>query len=68
MVLISFSTGSLQVDGLINADGENARQLHSGGGSGGSIWIKTNVIKGYGDMTVNGGRGFVDVRFVVKNH
>lgn len=55
---------NLKIDGLISADGENARKLHAGGGSGGSIWITTNVIQGYGDVTVNGGHGFVDVRYV----
>lgn len=54
---------TLKIDGSISADGENARKLHAGGGSGGSIWIKTNVIQGYGDITVSGGHGFTDVRY-----
>lgn len=57
--------GTLNIDGLIRADGESGRKLHAGGGSGGSIWIKTNVIKGYGDVTVNGGHGFVDARYIL---
>lgn len=55
--------GTMKIDGLISTDGENARKIYSGGGSGGSIWIKTNVMQGYGDITVNGGHGFVDVRY-----
>ena len=30
----------------------------AGGGSGGSIWIYTNVVKGYGRLTANGGDGY----------
>lgn len=47
----------MQVDGLISANGEGAGQGAAGGGSGGSIHINTELIRGYGDITVNGGDG-----------
>lgn len=54
--------GTLKIDGTISANGENAKSLHGGGGSGGSIFITTNVFRGYGDVQVNGGHGFVDIK------
>lgn len=49
----------IKIDGSIKADGEDAQGIYCGGGSGGSIYIKTNLIQGYGEVSVNGGHGFV---------
>jgi uncharacterized repeat protein (TIGR01451 family) len=45
---------TLTIDGQISANGENATSWR-GGGSGGSIYIKTNVLKGSGIISANGG-------------
>ncbi|XP_033640829.1 uncharacterized protein LOC117301055 [Asterias rubens] len=50
---------TLKIDGEIIADGESSTQYGNGGGSGGSIWIKTNLMQGYGRVSVNGGAGSV---------
>ncbi|XP_038052472.1 uncharacterized protein LOC119725183 [Patiria miniata] len=50
---------TLKVDGEVSADGESATGYGNGGGSGGSIWINTNHMQGYGRVTVNGGAGHV---------
>lgn len=52
--------GNLQIDGTISCNGAAGQQPRSGGGSGGSIWIDTNLMKGYGAVQVNGGRGNVE--------
>ena len=36
---------TLKIDGEISADGESSTQYGNGGGSGGSIWIKTNLMQ-----------------------
>ena len=38
-------------------DGEEATGSNSGGGSGGTIAIKTKVLAGHGKITTNGGQG-----------
>ena len=45
------------IDGLVTANGADAIHVGSGGGSGGSIWIHCNIIKGYGSITAHGGKG-----------
>ena len=57
-------SGKLKVDGTISANGAAGQQSYSGGGSGGSVWIETNLLQGYGRVQVNGGDGFRDTRFV----
>lgn len=47
--------GSLQVDGIISANGRDGHG--SGGGSGGSVIIKTTVLKGSGTINALGGNG-----------
>jgi hypothetical protein len=44
----------LEIDGILSANGGNAISL-GGGGSGGSIWVFTNILKGYGSIRANGG-------------
>ena len=44
----------LEIDGALTADGANSLP-QGGGGSGGSVWIYSNIIKGYGKITANGG-------------
>ena len=52
--------GTLQIDGTISCNGAGGPQSRSGGGSGGSIWIDTSLMKGYGAVQVNGGQGNVE--------
>lgn len=54
--------GTLQIDGTISCNGDNGQQSRSGGGSGGSIWIDTILMKGYGTVQANGGSGHVETR------
>ena len=35
----------LKIDGEVSADGDSSKQYGNGGGSGGSIWIKTNLMQ-----------------------
>ncbi|KAK3755993.1 hypothetical protein QZH41_003346 [Actinostola sp. cb2023] len=48
---------TLQVDGEIRTDGKTGSGLHSGGGSGGSIFISTDDITGNGVISSAGGYG-----------
>ena len=50
-------TGTIDIDGIVSADGVSGIGTNSGGGSGGSIWMHCNTIKGYGKITANGGDG-----------
>lgn len=47
---------SLHLDGIIDNEGGNGTS-NSGGGSGGSVLIKTVQFSGHGIVTVNGGSG-----------
>ena len=44
----------LEVDGTLSADGTDSLR-QGGGGSGGSVWVHCNIIKGFGKITANGG-------------
>lgn len=48
---------SLQINGLLSANGQNGSGINSGGGSGGSILIKTTNMSGHGEISVAGGQG-----------
>ncbi len=50
-------SGTLQVDGVISADGVAAPETAytGGGGSGGSIWIEAGSLAGSGQIHANGG-------------
>jgi hypothetical protein len=50
------ATTSIQVDGLVSANG-NDDGGDCGGGSGGSIYIETDYFKGSGMVTSRGGAG-----------
>ena len=53
-------TNTFDIDGLVSANGAKGSTVDGyvgGGGSGGSIWIYTDVIKGYGSIESNGGDG-----------
>ena len=53
-------TNTFHIDGTVSANGvmgENNYWTSSGGGSGGSIWIHTDRITGYGRITATGGKG-----------
>ena len=56
-------TETLQIDGTISCNGGSGQQDRSGGGSGGSIWIDTKLIKGYGTVQANGGDGNMELRY-----
>ena len=53
-------THTIDIDGLVSANGEDAPNTGSGGGSGGSIWMHCKRILGYGKISVNGGKGSQD--------
>lgn len=59
-IKISTSSGTVTINGTLSGNGDNAgANIHGpGGGSGGSIYIITNVLAGSGDITVNGGLGY----------
>ena len=50
-------TDTIFIDGLVSADGADAVNDGAGGGSGGSIWMHSNILKGYGKITTHGGAG-----------
>jgi len=50
-------TGTLEVDGVLSADGNGALFESGGGGAGGSIWVTARQLKGNGAITANGGDG-----------
>lgn len=56
-------SNKLKIDGSVIASGAAGQQSYSGGGSGGSVWIETNLIQGYGRVQANGGDGFRDSRY-----
>ena len=48
----------LYVDGTITTEGQDASSgANAGGGSGGSVWIKSGRFSGHGLITANGGAG-----------
>jgi hypothetical protein len=49
--------GTLQVDGVISANGGNGSGTGGGGGSGGSIFINATSLAGSGSISANGGTG-----------
>jgi hypothetical protein len=52
---------NLTLDGQISANGGEGKVLGyggSGGGSAGSIFIKTNILEGSGEILANGGKGY----------
>lgn len=49
--------GTLDIAGVLTANGLNAPVNNSGGGAGGSIWIDAGRITGAGVLTANGGAG-----------
>lgn len=49
--------GTLQLDGIISAQGVTSGNTNSGGGSGGSITVNAGTISGAGTISVNGGAG-----------
>ena len=51
------ASGDLILDGLISANGADATNSRSGGGSGGSIWLSARTITGAGVLAANGGVG-----------
>ena len=50
-------TGFIHIDGVVSSNGADGGAHGGGGGSGGSIWMYCRLIKGYGKITANGGRG-----------
>src|ERR1017187_5409194 len=50
-------TGSLQLDGIISANGTAGFGTGGGGGSGGGIWITAGTFAGLGNISANGGAG-----------
>jgi hypothetical protein len=55
-------SGTLTLNGVITANGNNGTgsySNYSGGGSGGGIWINAGTLAGAGSLTANGGAGGV---------
>ena len=50
-------TGTLEMEGLISANGANGSGQAGGGGSGGSIWLAVGAFSGAGSIAANGGSG-----------
>jgi hypothetical protein len=50
-------TGTLQIDGRLSANGNDALLEAAGGGSGGSIWLTAHKLLGAGSISANGGDG-----------
>jgi hypothetical protein len=50
-------TGTLELEGIITANGGNGSGLAGGGGSGGSISLSAGTLSGAGSITANGGNG-----------
>ena len=50
-------SGETRIDGSITANALNATNSRSGGGSGGSVWITTQTVRGNGAITAHGGNG-----------
>jgi hypothetical protein len=50
-------TGTLQLEGMLSAQGWPGAIPGSGGGSGGSIWVTAGALTGSGWIAVNGGGG-----------
>jgi hypothetical protein len=55
--LILEAGGTITVEGLVSAHGESANVQRSGGGSGGSVWLKAPRIAGRGTIAAAGGDG-----------
>lgn len=52
-----FVAKRLQINGLLSCDGTTAEGTNAGGGSGGSIFIKTTNMTGHGEISIKGGAG-----------
>jgi hypothetical protein len=52
-----FVGGTLNVSGTLSANGNAGLQDDSGGGAGGSLWIKASALTGGGVISANGGAG-----------
>jgi hypothetical protein len=50
-------SGTLEMDGIISANGGNGSGAGGGGGSGGSIWLAVGTLSGGGYIAANGGSG-----------
>ncbi len=50
-------SGTLDLNGIINADGAPALSQGCGGGSGGALWLNAGRISGAGSISANGGSG-----------
>ena len=53
--LVSIVAQTLQLDGIIKADGETRACCNVGGGSGGGLRINAGTLRGTGQITAKGG-------------
>jgi hypothetical protein len=53
------ATGTITVDGILSANGDDVGGSSSGGGSGGSIWIASGTLTGSGTISSTGGTGSI---------
>ncbi len=55
---VKLSVGKmLRLDGTITARGANGSESRTGGGSGGSVWLKAGLLVGSGSINADGGAG-----------
>lgn len=52
-----FVAKRLEINGLLSSDGTNGVGTDTGGGSGGSVFIRTTNMTGHGDISIRGGSG-----------
>jgi len=55
--LVRIVAQSVQVDGIVKADGGGASEVNAGGGSGGGVRIDVGVLRGTGTIKADGGVG-----------
>lgn len=55
------SSGTLAISGTVSANGDNSASASngSGGGAGGSVYLKASTLSGAGSVSANGGNGYV---------
>ncbi|XP_071482830.1 uncharacterized protein, partial [Diadema antillarum] len=49
--------GAVTIYGQVRANGQAAKGLHAGGGSGGAVWVSCDIFQGSGRVYADGGSG-----------
>jgi hypothetical protein len=56
-ISVNLPFGTLELDGVLSANGASCTNGWGGGGAGGSIWLAVSVLSGHGAIMANGGAG-----------